>query len=331
MKIFISWSGALSESVALVLRVWLRNVIQVIDPYVSSEDIEKGSRWFSDIDNKLDNSDFGIICLTRDNLTRPWILFEAGAISRNIDRARVTPLLIDLTPADLNGPLAEFQATTLKEADMLRLVQDIGNHLNDPHYDSGLIERSFRKWWPDLEKAILEIKESNEKNAATILKRPDREILEELLQTTRNLAHLILKTSNKAPEITSMVQRFQIELEKRRKIFLSTVLDAASKVTLEDDELQVEFSPNDKHFRDTLAKPENLKVVQEIGSEILGRPIAIRIKIADADTEDNLHHSATITPEEKRRLMELAEKSDLVQRMLKTFRGKIVDVRRVEN
>ena len=34
---------------------------------------------------------------------------------------------------------------------------------------------------------------------------------------------------------------------------------------------------------------------------------------------------------EKRRLREMAENSPIVQQMLKTFRGEIVDVRRVDN
>ncbi len=100
MKIFISWSGKLSEQIALYLRIWLQNVIQVAEPYVSTEDMDKGSRWFAEIDRELGDCEFGIICLTRENMNKPWILFEAGAMSRSITRARVTPLLIDVVAAD---------------------------------------------------------------------------------------------------------------------------------------------------------------------------------------------------------------------------------------
>lgn len=112
MKVFISWSGELSQLVALCLRSWIHDVIQIAEPYVSSEDLEKGSRWFAEVDKELGICEFGITCLTRENMNKPWVLFEAGAMSRSINSARVTPLLVDLTPADLSGPLAQSNDST---------------------------------------------------------------------------------------------------------------------------------------------------------------------------------------------------------------------------
>jgi hypothetical protein len=43
MKVFSSWSGAHIQQVALILRDLLPQVINAIEPYVSSEDIEKGA------------------------------------------------------------------------------------------------------------------------------------------------------------------------------------------------------------------------------------------------------------------------------------------------
>ncbi len=43
MNIFISWSGTLSKSVAILLRDFLKKVIQATNPFVSSEDIAKGT------------------------------------------------------------------------------------------------------------------------------------------------------------------------------------------------------------------------------------------------------------------------------------------------
>ena len=45
MKIFISWSGERSRTVATALRNWLPYIFQDADPWVSSRDINAGSRW----------------------------------------------------------------------------------------------------------------------------------------------------------------------------------------------------------------------------------------------------------------------------------------------
>lgn len=84
-KVFISWSGELSNRLAEALRQWLPAVLQFVKPYFTPSDIEKGARWGSDILSELSESDIGIICLTKENQNMPWILFEAGAISKNFD------------------------------------------------------------------------------------------------------------------------------------------------------------------------------------------------------------------------------------------------------
>ena len=68
MKVFISWSGDTSFKVAEVLKEWLPCIIQDVEPYFSSADIDKGARWSSDIAKELEAADFGILCVTKDNI-----------------------------------------------------------------------------------------------------------------------------------------------------------------------------------------------------------------------------------------------------------------------
>jgi hypothetical protein len=53
----------------------------------------------------LEDANFGIVCLTRENKAAPWVLFEAGALARQTSVAIACPLLIDLDPADVGFPL----------------------------------------------------------------------------------------------------------------------------------------------------------------------------------------------------------------------------------
>ena len=112
MRIFMSWSGELSNEVAIIFSTWIKKVIQNVDTYVSSENLDKGTRWSVDIAKELDNSDFGILFITKDNINAPWINFEAGALSKAVNSARVCPFLYDVKNIDLrNVPLLQFQTT----------------------------------------------------------------------------------------------------------------------------------------------------------------------------------------------------------------------------
>jgi hypothetical protein len=55
---------------------------------------------------KLGTVKAGIICLTPGNLTAPWILFEAGAISKTPEKAYVCTLLVDLQLTNRAGRCA---------------------------------------------------------------------------------------------------------------------------------------------------------------------------------------------------------------------------------
>ncbi len=128
MKLFISWSGSESHKVAKILRDWLQQVMQYVEPFMSS-DMTKGATWFSSVQSNLDKCDIGIICVTKENMNNPWLLFESGALSKHVGIASVCPLLIGLDPADLAGPLSQFQATKVARDDILGLVQTINEKL----------------------------------------------------------------------------------------------------------------------------------------------------------------------------------------------------------
>jgi hypothetical protein len=64
---------------------------------MSDKDIEIGGRWNQQVAAQLDAADFGIVVVTAANQHQPWLMFEAGALAKRLDVARVVPLFVDLT------------------------------------------------------------------------------------------------------------------------------------------------------------------------------------------------------------------------------------------
>ena len=175
MKIFISWSGKQSQRVAEALADWLPYVFQTVTPWVSSEGVRAGSRWFLEVAKSLDEADFGILCVTRENMAAPWILFEAGALSKSIEYGRVVPYLIDVTSTELPAPLAQFQAVTANEEGTRRLVQAISANHPAEKRPAHVLDRVFDRWWPELQAGMQAPAEAVARETAQTRNSPRRE------------------------------------------------------------------------------------------------------------------------------------------------------------
>ncbi|MGC1374645.1 MAG: TIR domain-containing protein [Anaerolineales bacterium] len=182
MKTFISWSGQRSRSIATALKMWLPDVIQQVDVWMSEHDLDAGSRWGHELTKVLEESHFGIVCLTPENQDAPWLLFEVGCLAKTTKIARVIPYLYGLSPADVRYPLAQFQGVSATKAGTFKLLQSI-NEAGQLSIAGERLEKSFEKWWPDLEKTLAGVGDIPQKNLPS---RPDREILEEILGVLRN-------------------------------------------------------------------------------------------------------------------------------------------------
>lgn len=129
-------------------------MIQTVDPFLSSDSIEKGSRWSTQLKSGLSSSAFGIICLTQDNLQSPWMTFEAGALSEGLSSDRVCPLLVDVEPADIQGPMGEFQGTALNKTDMFKLISTINRASDGGSVEPARLAKLFDALWPELEAGV---------------------------------------------------------------------------------------------------------------------------------------------------------------------------------
>jgi hypothetical protein len=207
MKIFISWSGELSQKIGETIKDWLPAVLQSVKPYFTPSDIEKGSRWSADIAKELEQSKIGIFIFTKENLDSQWMIFEAGAISKSLDASKVCPILFGIDNSDFKGPLTQFQTSQFSKVDIRKLLRTINNNLGEQKLDDKVLDEVFDMWYPRLETKILKILEDYNVENRSI--RDDRELLEEILGIVRITAKRTIPVGRIKPSINYDVRKFE--------------------------------------------------------------------------------------------------------------------------
>ena len=233
MKVFLSWSGHKSHQVALILRDWLPSVIQSIMPYVSSEDIDKGARWSTDIAKELEDSTFGILCVTKENLDAPWLLFEAGALSKMMDKSSVCPFIFDLKRAEVRGPILQFQSTVFEKEDVRKLLSTLNKACGEFGLKEELLVKTFEVWWPTLNESLEALKsEKSEEEKTSLDKSLRNEILEEILELSRTNQKIL-----RSPDILFPPENFEYIMKERLDRDFSerdkNMLDEQRHITME--------------------------------------------------------------------------------------------------
>ena len=191
MKVFVSWSGELSQKFAGALKEWLEQCIQSVEVFFSSEDIEKGDNWQLKLSNELQDTNYGIVCLTHENIDSPWIHFEAGALSKML-ASKVMVLAMNINFSDIKGPLKAFQATKFEHDDILKLIRVINGLQEKPLSDEKL-KNSFEAFWPQFSAQIDQIRKDHIsfEDAQKISKINVSDAVDEILQLVRTQSSLL--------------------------------------------------------------------------------------------------------------------------------------------
>jgi ElaB/YqjD/DUF883 family membrane-anchored ribosome-binding protein len=215
VKVFLSWSGDTSHKVALIFRDWFPSVIQSLEPYVSSEDIDKGARWSTDIASELEDSTYGILCVTKENIHAPWLTFEAGALSKTMDKSYVSPFLFNIKRAEVNGPILQFQSTIFEKEDVKKLLSSLNNACNDDQLTQTRLDKAFDVWYPTLEQQLNDLLSTceNTKSDATTQEQSDtaNQILEEILDLSRDNQKLLRSSDD---ELFKEIESIRMMLKK---------------------------------------------------------------------------------------------------------------------
>jgi hypothetical protein len=273
MDVFISWSGQRSKKVADFLFSWLRKLPLTIVPWVSGEAIDPGTRWSKELDEALKETNFGILCVTKENQREPWICFEAGALAKAIDRTNVVPYLIDMGPGELEHPLKQFHAIEANKENTLKLIKTIHKVSGDKTRSEGDLTEVFEKWWPDLEvkigEAKLEVPEtkiSNEEFSPREIKAAIDKILKGVESISSRLANQETKRSwgsrhkSRDLEISEELEKYLVNaynLESRDKESISNILarELIKRKLINDiNEANIEVNPKNDDNKDIIEK-----------------------------------------------------------------------------
>ena len=130
-KVFISWSGNKAKVCADFLTTLFQEIFEKSDIIFYSKQISDGRMWICDIDEALKKSQIGIILLTREDISRPWINFEAGAIYMVSKESIVIPVFIDIESNNIMAehPLKLFQSTKKFDLDGLVCLSTQTSHI----------------------------------------------------------------------------------------------------------------------------------------------------------------------------------------------------------
>ena len=227
MKVFISWSGARSRAAAELLSEWVKCVLQATRPWISTRDVDRGALWFSEINDQLKDTTVGIVCLTQENKHKPWILFETGALAKGLSSNRVCTFLVDLSPADLEDPLAQFNHTHPDREGVGALVRTLNGCLGTLGLDERILNQVLDTYWDQFDekfKALIKQHPIDHKPEP----RSEKSLLSEILENTRSVNSRLRQLEiRREDDVARFVRDFVPSEPQSRRVMHEIARDAA--------------------------------------------------------------------------------------------------------
>jgi|GEM_PF-2394107 len=211
VKIFLSWSGEVSREIARIFNKRIPYILNNARPFFSEEDMV-GGMWTKKIASELQESQLGLLFLTKENRDSLWLNFEAGVLFKNLELSKVIPIVFGIKTTDIVGPLATLQIIDFTEDKILQVIQTINEALGKEGFDKVKLNSSFKDgWWLSLNAEVKSIL-VNEKKAVV---RTDTELLEEILKLSRATIAAVFETGT-----GESLQRAFREMSVHEQIFM---------------------------------------------------------------------------------------------------------------
>lgn len=287
MDIFISWSGARSQGVAIALRAFLVTVVTTSRPWMSANGIAPGQRWLQEIGGQLSDANFGILCVTPENQGAPWLNFEAGALGKSLEEGLVVPYLFNMTPSNLlPGPLTQFQALQAAKEDTYRLVATINSKSGAP-LDPEVLNTLFRRGWPDLESQLAKIPNPTLEDQGP--ERDDSAKLDEVLELVREISRSPKLSSKEEHSVAPPPSWSQVRnlAGPQLKAFLMP-----AKVTIHPEESLVTVRYGEAHGFHAAQVKVRYQELQSLVHKTLGSDYKVRLLFAEAVTDNAVNRAS---------------------------------------
>lgn len=235
MKVFISWSGEPSHQVARALRDWIPQVLRSVEPWLASAELKWGQSVAKSIKGDIKSADVILLCLTRQNMLSDWTKIETD-VAMGAGRP-IIPICIDFSTFELAGRFAQYQALTLDELGVHRLVTVL-NHLSPEPLETDKVERLLDIWTRDLTRELANahgglklageghLGVKSEKNGA-----PAEDLMQQILLEVQSLAAKVAEIQDSASgprqedPSEPVIEPLQPEEPQRPKIFIGSSVE----------------------------------------------------------------------------------------------------------
>lgn len=219
----------------------LEKLIPPNSQWFSVKNIGPGDRWRNEVSTALEECNFGIICVTQENVEAPWLLFEAGALAKSLDKGKVVPILVNLEIKRLKDPLAQFQAVSANKKGIKELVLKLNNELG---IDVDL-SKSFEACWRKFS------------NKIKILSEKEYPVSDDSYSNLTEVSKKLFKH-----KITLIDSDFSVDRNKLNEVVRATYNDIGlseiiEKVIEDNFHLYINFAHNECYYSIPLKSPRD--------------------------------------------------------------------------
>ena len=113
---------------------------------------------------------------------------------------------------------------------------------------------------------------------------------------------------------------------------IDSIVDRAINFSVEKDEIKINFLSSDSHYMDMIDVTDNLKVIQNLGMKLIGKPFKVSlISSANNDVSTISSGTATVpTSGPPAKVSDRPQKAVNVRRFLNVFEGEIRDIKKMK-